>query len=294
MTRSTPGRGEGKGAAASACGSPIPCRRALPRLLALAALLLAATVPHPAAAQQAPAISIASSITIEAPSQSALTISVGPADRIPRNSFIRLRGLPPTAALSEGHSIAPGAWAIALSALRDLKLTMPASAPSRMEILVALVAIDGTVLAEARSTLLVGAPQTPAGAPLSATVLRATPNTAPPPAPGVQKAPVPPRSAVPNMTPEDRERALRLLKRGQDELADANLSSARLFFERAADAGLAEAALALGATYEVAELQRLNIRGVQGDNKEARRWYERAAQLGAPEASQRLQRLGAN
>jgi len=31
-------------------------------------------------------------------------------DAVPRNSFVRVRGLPPTAALTEGYSIAPGSW----------------------------------------------------------------------------------------------------------------------------------------------------------------------------------------
>lgn len=264
--------------------------RASPGLLDAAllglGLLLAWTLS--AAAQKAPSIGIAGTIAVMAPSQTPLGITVGPLDGIPRNSFVRLRGLPPMAALSEGHSIAPGAWAVSLAALPNLKLTVPASVGGRMEILVTLVSTEGLVLAEARSVLQIGPQQQPTGAPTSATVLRAAPATVPPPA----ATPKPPTG--PSMTPEDRERALRLFKRGQDELADANLSAARLFFERAADAGLAEAALALGATYDSTELQRLNIRGGQGDAKEARRWYERAAQLGAPEAGQRLQRLGKN
>ena len=277
---------------ADAAGAAAAAVRLARRVTAIAAaallsvvLVLACAVPL--AAQQAPTVGIAGSITVPAPSQTPLGITVGPLDGIPRNSFVRLRGLPPMAALSEGHSIAPGAWAVSIAALPSLKLTVPASAGGRMEILVTLVSVDGLVLAEARSVLQIG-PQQP-GAPTSATVLRATTPT--PPAPGA--TPKPP-AGPPSMTPDDRERALRLLKRGQNELSDANLSAARLFFERAADAGLAEAALALGATYDSAELQRLNIRGVPGDAKEARRWYERAAQLGAPEAGQRLQRLGKN
>lgn len=262
--------------------------RARSRLLETVLLGLALVFASwgPAAAQQGPSIGIAGSIAVAAPSQTPLGITVGPLDGIPRNSFVRLRGLPPMAALSEGHSIAPGAWAVSIAALPNLKLTVPASAGGRMEVLVTLVSMDGVVLAEARTMLQIG--QTNGGAPTSATVLRAVTPT-PPPAPGAT-----PKPAAPTMTPEDRERALRLFKRGQDELSEANLSSARLFFERAADAGLAEAALALGATYDSAELQRLNIRGAHADAKEARRWYERAAQLGAPDASQRLQRLGKN
>lgn len=251
-------------------------------LVAVLALGSALGVPAPASAQ-GPTISMPASVSVESPGQTVLGITVAPPDRIPRNSFVRLRGLPPMAALSDGHSIAPGAWAVSLASLPGLTLTVPASASGRSEILVTLVSLEGVALAEARATLMIGPQQ--AGAPTAATILRGTPSFGAPPAPP---------AIAPRMTPEDRERALRLMKRGQDELADANLAGARLFFERAADAGLPEAALALGSTYDAAELQRLNIRGGVADAKEARRWYERAAQLGAPEASARLQRLGKN
>ena len=72
------------------------------------------------------------------------------------------------------------------------------------------------------------------------------------------------------------------------------LRGARLFYERAADAGLAQAAMSLAATFDADELAKLQVRGIQADAKEARRWYERARQLGAAEAEQRLRRLGAN
>lgn len=94
------------------------------------------------------------------------------------------------------------------------------------------------------------------------------------------------------MQPEDRERALRLLQRGHEQLAQGLIAPARLLYERAADLGLAQAAMALAATHDIAELTSPHLRGVSPDPKEAKRWYERARQLGASEAAQRLQRLG--
>jgi TPR repeat protein len=70
------------------------------------------------------------------------------------------------------------------------------------------------------------------------------------------------------------------------------VAPARQLYERAADLGLAEAAMALAATYDAAELASPHLRGIRPDAKEAKRWYERARALGAPEAGQRLQRLG--
>jgi hypothetical protein len=217
---------------------------------------------------------------------------------VPRNIFLRLRGLPPMAALSEGHSIAPGAWAVALAALPDLKVTLPPGATGRSEMVITLVAIDGTVLAEARATLAVGAPsqgQAPREAPPAvASILRAgPPPDALPRSPGMQTAPqAPPQAAPPAMTPQDRERAMRLVKKGDEQLAEGNVSGARLLYERAAEAGLAQAAMALAATYDADELARLHVRGIQPDANAAKRWYERARQLGAGDATERLRRIG--
>jgi TPR repeat protein len=96
------------------------------------------------------------------------------------------------------------------------------------------------------------------------------------------------------MVPEDRERALKLVKKGDEAMADGLVAPARLLYERAADLGLAQAAMALAGTYDAAELTRPNLRGIRPDAKEAKRWYERARQLGAGDANERLRRLGAN
>jgi TPR repeat protein len=96
------------------------------------------------------------------------------------------------------------------------------------------------------------------------------------------------------LSAETRERALRLVKKGDEQLADGGIAQARLLYERAADAGLALGAMSMAATYDPIELQRLGVRGLKPDQDQARRWYERARMLGAPEAEQRLRRLGAN
>ncbi len=259
-------------------------RRAAPATALLVAALMLFPLQPATAQTQAPTLTISTpqAITLDSPSQTPLAISVAPAASIPRNAFLRLRGLPPTAALSEGYAIGPGSWAVALTALPALKLIVPAAAEGRADLTVALVSVEGTVLAEARTSLVIGkVPAAVTGAPSSATILRAGP-----------LQPPPPRAPAPTLAPQERERAMRLFKRGQEQLKDANVAEARLFFEKAADAGLSEAALALGATFEAAELEKLDIRGAWADDAQARRWYEKAAQLGAQEAQQRLQRLG--
>ena len=82
------------------------------------------------------------------------------------------------------------------------------------------------------------------------------------------------------------------MARGNGQLSDGNIVAARLFFERAADEGLAEGALAMGATFDPAELARQRVQGTLPDLAAARRWYERARALGSTSAVERLDRLG--
>jgi hypothetical protein len=113
-----------------------------------------------------------------------------------------------------------------------------------------------------------------------------------PAAPAVEQ---PPKVAAPPpaLDPAKRASALKFVKRGDEELADGRVAPARLLYERAAEMGLAQAAMALAATYDPAELTQPRLRNVQPDLAEAKRWYERARALGATEAATRLQRLGA-
>jgi len=113
--------------------------------------------------------------------------------------------------------------------------------------------------------------------------------------PGPARLPLePPIPAPPDLSPEDRERALKYMERGDAGLANGNITIARLFYQHAAELDWGPAALALAATYDPNELNRWNIiGGVEPDLTEARKWYERARELGATEAVERLQRLGA-
>jgi hypothetical protein len=77
------------------------------------------------------------------------------------------------------------------------------------------------------------------------------------------------------------------VKRGEDFTAAGDFASARLVFQRAAEAGDAKAALMLAETYDPNILRA----GVAPDTAMARLWYEKAKDLGSPEAQRRLERL---
>jgi hypothetical protein len=233
-----------------------------------------------------PRINVAQTIVAEPDSQAELEIDVGPRDALPSNSFLRLRGFPRSVSLTQGHAIAPGSWAVPLFALGSLKVIVPAGVDGRSDIFISLVGVDGITIAEARTQLVVGQVRV-----LATPVEKAPPQAAPKRlAPGLAPPPV----ARPQLSGEERARAERWLALGGRHLEQGNIAAARMFFQRAAEAGLAAGALKMAATYDPAELSRLEALALTPDRNEARKWYERARELGAQEAEERLSRLAGN
>jgi hypothetical protein len=89
----------------------------------------------------------------------------------------------------------------------------------------------------------------------------------------------------------DADELAALLKRAKGLLAIGDITSARLLLERAADAQEAEAALMLAGTYDPQVLGSRDLRSVTPDPAIARRWYEKAAQLGSADARRRLSQI---
>ncbi len=281
-------------------------------------------------------LKVPSVVLADPASETKLVIDIDPPEAAPRGSFVRIRGLPPTAALTDGHAIAPGAWAVPTAALKTLRVIIPAGTTGRSEIVVALVTLEGSVIAEAKGSLVVAAARLIAPAPVPAVpkaeappeprradpppapvqqpVATAAPQAPPPPAApkAEQQAALPPPTVAPSappavapkaqdpvpsakeLPPATKQKAEGLLSRGRTLLNDGNVAMARLFFERSADEGLAEGALAMGSTYDPAELRRMRVQGTQPDIAQARRWYEKARTLGSRDADTRLKDLSGN
>ncbi len=262
-------------------------------LAALVALILAAAGGSRGLAQDQgnPVVSVAPVIQAQSAVTTALPIQVSPASRIPRQAFLRIRGLPPTVALSEGHSIAVGAWAVPLAALPRLRMDVPAGSEGKSEITILLVSVDGNVLGEAKSTLVVVPPKqvsAPApGAMPQASLLRIQPEG--PPVPLASG----PLGKGPQLAPADRDRALKMLQRGNELIGAKDFSAAQHFYKRAAEMGLPEAAVALARTFDPGELARIGAVGLQPNPEMARTWYEKARALGSAEADAFLLRLSA-
>jgi hypothetical protein len=125
--------------------------------------------------------------------------------------------------------------------------------------------------------------------------------SAPPPAnkpvanPAVPQAVVAPETAAAapaqNTLHLDDQEIAALVMRGKNFIANGDLASARLLLQRAAEAGNANAALALGATFDPLVIQRLGTVGGEPDAARARKWYQKAVELGSTAASQQLAKL---
>jgi hypothetical protein len=242
-------------------------------------------------------ISVAETILAEAASVIAIHIEIGSPRTLPKNCFVRLRGLPPSVSLTEGYSIGPGSWAIPLFGLATLKASVPAGAAGRSELFISLVGIDGSLIAQATSTFIVG----PSAVLAQSGKLSSEPQqqffASPPlPLPAV-RSDRNDKATRPLEAPEEtRLIALgeRYIAQGEQYLSEGNVAIARQFFQRAADAGYAPGAMRLAATYDPAEYSQLQLQGIIPDLALARRWYERARDLGAPGADERLARLERN
>jgi hypothetical protein len=105
---------------------------------------------------------------------------------------------------------------------------------------------------------------------------------------GKQTATPSPSKAVRALQPEE----IRLLvQQGEKFISDGDIVTARVIFERAAKAGDAAAALALAAAYDPFVLAKLGVLGIDTDVEKARIWYEKAQNLGAAQAADRLNAL---
>ncbi len=113
-------------------------------------------------------------------------------------------------------------------------------------------------------------------------------------APTATTAPVAPTAAAPAAAPArqiDAAELANLMTRAKALLATGDISPARLLLERAAEGQDANAAMMLAETYDPAVLGAQDIRNITPDPAMARNWYQRAAQLGSPDAQRRLSQL---
>jgi len=241
-----------------------------------------------------------------------LPIQLEPAEAVPGNSLIRIRGLPQRVSLNAGYLVSPGTWAVPLSAAGSLKVTMPDDLTARSEISFVLADVDGRVHAEKRSRVIVartGAvpPAVVAQAasiPIPALAMPIAPPSPPRPTvafAGIVKPPGENAYALPALPPEAQlhiPAAVRLeleqiLAEGDQSLISGDAEFARRIYRLVTERGLGLAAMKMAETFDPRERKRLAIRDAAESEALARAWYRRAADLGEKRALERLKRLEA-
>jgi hypothetical protein len=237
----------------------------------------------------APTLEVASQIWLSPGTESRLEAKVIPAEAIPPQSVIVIRGVPAGMRFSEGRLFGAGVWVLPASRLPELKLHMSTEIGGGA-LTIVLTTLEGVSLAETQITVLPTPPEKSDDIGKTA-ALQAEHNTTATSAAGTREQAAP--SVPPKLTSEHRAELHQLLEKGKESLRLGNVLIARQFFERAASKGLAEAALALAATYDPRELPRTkDTAGVTADAELARKWYEKARELGSPDAAARLSELG--
>ena len=111
--------------------------------------------------------------------------------------------------------------------------------------------------------------------------------------PSAPEAPPPPPPPAPKTLQLAADEIATLVKRGKDALGSGDLAAARLLLRRAAEAGNADAAMALGATFDPQVIRRMGAIGAEPDAARARQWYQKAVELGSTAAAQPLANLEA-
>ena len=153
-----------------------------------------------------------------------------------------------------------------------LNVNVPVGVAGHANFLITLADMEGAILAEAVSALIVK-PGT------ASTDQLATATSAEHKAFSYRPAGFPPPTAP--LAERSDPQIEKLLPAGQRHLAHGDIAAARAFFRRAADADVPAAANLLATTYDPIELQRLKVVGLVGDRNEALKWYEHARELGA-------------
>jgi hypothetical protein len=246
------------------------CRSAFIALLTLGASVGPGGVSIAAAQTAAPVIVASAELQIVPGIDTPWTISIDSKGAIPAQTILLVRGLTPQMRLSEGRAFGTGVWVVPLASIANLKISIPADAIKGALLDLSLATLDGTALAQRRVKAVI----------VNFDSLTSTPTVASIP------------SAPRELSPKEREAALKLVEMGNSELKLGNPLTARQFYQRATDRGLPQAAMALGATYDPAELPQIEgLVTVRPDVKLARKWYEKALELGDPSAAARIRRL---
>jgi hypothetical protein len=197
-------------------------------------------------------------LRLQAQKAAPLPLQIAPEEAAREPFILVLSGAPAGTTLSGAGQIGSDTWFLSPGAASSLQIALPEWSTSVFEISMSLRRINGQVAAQAKAWIAVPPPSGPA--------------------------------AVGSRTDEPaakdmQARANRLIEKG-------DIVAARALYQRAAELGSGSAALTLGATYDPNRLWSFGALGMVGNKERAKQWYQRASELGQPDAKARLLALG--
>jgi hypothetical protein len=212
-------------------------------------------------------------------------------------AMVTILGMPDGARLTVGSRTPAGEWRVAARKIADTSIVPPADFIGVMNLTVALhdsdaaAPVNGFVrlswmLANPGNAIGVSAsaaprsPESPAAAPQQP---QQQPAGSLEPA-GTARAESPMREIDPNEVAD-------YVRRAQQLMADGDLQAARLLLLRATEAHDARAALALANSFESMPLKQLGATDPEPDPAQARIWYQKAREWGAPGAKDQFDAL---
>jgi Bacterial SH3 domain len=220
--------------------------------LAPATILPKQDVEVPVVALTAPA-----TLEAEAGKEIAFPVALDGTDALPARSIMTVSGLPAGSTFSAGRPYGQTEWSLRADEIGDLNLALPDTASGVAKLKLGLVTPDGRIIASTDTALTIAAD------PKSALVLR----------------------------PQESALIADLIAHGNKMVDVGYFPGARAYFQRAAEAGSGEAALALGLTYDPGFIEKIGAQGIKPEPEQAQAWYERAAALGAQGAEAKLAEL---
>jgi hypothetical protein len=207
-------------------------------------------------------------------------------------NFLKVSGFPKGTALSAGVSVGDDGWLLYAKDSKDAVIWPPPHFVGVMKLTVSLIVGADVNPAETRPLRFEWAEKVAELKPPEETRSEAKlQDQAPPLAKLQDEAPTGTISRSHTNRQLSTDETAALLKRGNELIASGDLAAARLVLQRAAEAGNARAAFALAGTYNPITLGELHVHGLSADLAKARYWYERAKELGSPDASRELQAL---
>jgi serine/threonine protein phosphatase 1 len=207
--------------------------------------------------------------------------------------FVEIGALPTGVTLSSGRPFGSGGWRMPATEVAHAMIRVPQGTIGVSDLAIDLRLADDTVVDHGFLHLAwpvspIVAAQTEA-APDQSTMSNAVTS-----------------KAVATPTPTERDAALSapasqldrkqfdvIISRSEKLISEGDVVAARMLLQPVAEALDPHAAFVLGSTYDPIILPTLGVSGVAADISLARRWYEKAQELGAAEAQERLDALAA-